>query len=404
MNTKKISELAETSTLGNDDVLPIVQGGATKKVKFSTLKSKVKYVLPVATASTLGGVKQGANVTIASDGTLSASAAVTVDSSLSSLSTNPVQNKVVKAALNEKQDALLNANGGMALGQNAVCKKSSNDNSAGEGIAIGETSTSVSKGVALGMDAAATSGGGAVGYDTSASGGGAVGSGAGATSGGAVGSKAECNEGGAIGDNANATDGFAGGSGADATSGGAVGLNAQTSDGFAGGKNAKCVSGNTAIDAVQLGTGTNPNVGTMQVYGYQMMAANGIIPADRLPMDIQVLSYSSNNHWSQYDVAEYGGYCGAGTALYINGVTILTVSAQRSVDTLSGYVNLVQGISTLIHKPANDVKVAITSAEGKALYLKVAAADGMITVGRDDGDSWGASVQTIRATVVFAAS
>ena len=54
------------------------------------------YTLPVATTSTLGGVKiDGTSITI-DDGVISATATpITVDSSLSSTSTNPVQNKVI---------------------------------------------------------------------------------------------------------------------------------------------------------------------------------------------------------------------------------------------------------------------------------------------------------------------
>lgn len=94
------------------------------------------YTLPTASASVLGGVKQGANVTIALDGTLSATdttyaeattsaaglmsaadktklegietgaTATTVDSALSSTSENPVQNKVINTALAGKVDAV----------------------------------------------------------------------------------------------------------------------------------------------------------------------------------------------------------------------------------------------------------------------------------------------------------
>lgn len=59
------------------------------------------YILPVATTEVLGGVKQGENVTIEEDGTIT----VAVDSALSSTSTNPVQNKVVNDALASKANA-----------------------------------------------------------------------------------------------------------------------------------------------------------------------------------------------------------------------------------------------------------------------------------------------------------
>ena len=66
--------------------------------------------IPKASASTLGGIKVGNNLTISSDGTLSANAStITVDSALSSTSTNPVQNKVINTALNGKQASLSTA-------------------------------------------------------------------------------------------------------------------------------------------------------------------------------------------------------------------------------------------------------------------------------------------------------
>lgn len=59
--------------------------------------------IPIAGTSTLGGVKVGSNLTIASDGTLAAvTQSITVDSTLSTSSTNPVQNKVVTSALAAK--------------------------------------------------------------------------------------------------------------------------------------------------------------------------------------------------------------------------------------------------------------------------------------------------------------
>lgn len=73
--------------------------------------------------------------------------------------------------------------------------------------------------------------------------------------------------------------------------GAAVGRDALAANGFAGGMNAKTAvkesgpSGEilSPIDAVQLGTGTNPNPKTLQVYNYQLLDANGKIPAERLP-------------------------------------------------------------------------------------------------------------------------
>ena len=61
------------------------------------------YTLPAATADTLGGIKVGTGLSVEADGTLSATGdGITVDRALSDTSENPVQNKVVKAALDGK--------------------------------------------------------------------------------------------------------------------------------------------------------------------------------------------------------------------------------------------------------------------------------------------------------------
>lgn len=91
------------------------------------------YTLPTASASVLGGVKIGANISVANDGTISGdysaattsaaglmsaadktklegieagATATTVDSALSSTSENPVQNKVINTALAGKVDTV----------------------------------------------------------------------------------------------------------------------------------------------------------------------------------------------------------------------------------------------------------------------------------------------------------
>lgn len=86
--------------------------------------------------------------------------------------------------------------------------------------------------------------------------------------------------------------GFKGGMGASATSGGAIGYSAVSYNGFAGGDNSfAAVSGGVAVgadakalvdNAIQLGTGTNSNEGTLQVRDYQLLDENGKIPSERL--------------------------------------------------------------------------------------------------------------------------
>ena len=95
----------------------------------------------------------------------------------------------------------------------------------------------------------------------------------------AIGNSAQSDTGAAVGTNAQAWDfGFAGGKNAESHGGGgAAGENARTYKGFAGGKDAKTISSLDessagSIDAIQLGTGTNINDYTMQVYDYQLLA------------------------------------------------------------------------------------------------------------------------------------
>lgn len=79
-----------------------------------------EYVLPTATATRLGGIKVGENLTVESDGTLNAVqgsytlpqatsnvlGGVYVDTTLSSSSENPVQNKVINNSINNLSSSL----------------------------------------------------------------------------------------------------------------------------------------------------------------------------------------------------------------------------------------------------------------------------------------------------------
>lgn len=113
-------------------------------------------------------------------------------------------------------------------------------------------------------------------------------------------------DGAAMGKFAYANRGFGGGFAAAAGMGAAAGLNAKTSDGIAAGMNAKTEDedGN-AIDAVQLGTGTNPNEKTFQVYTFQMMDEDGQIPRDRITAALSAYGLSRS-----------------GTVLFVNAGTI----------------------------------------------------------------------------------
>jgi len=58
--------------LQGTDLFVVNRAGTSYKVDYTTIKNALAYTLPQATGTTIGGVKVGANLAIASDGTLSA--------------------------------------------------------------------------------------------------------------------------------------------------------------------------------------------------------------------------------------------------------------------------------------------------------------------------------------------
>lgn len=135
-NSKKITiEAKDTTYEAATSTAPGLMS-ATDKAKLDGIALNAnKYELPVATTDVLGGVKQGENITIAEDGTISSknteygivtttkeglmsagdkekldgiaanATRVLVDAELSLTSENAIQNKVVKAALDGKADS-----------------------------------------------------------------------------------------------------------------------------------------------------------------------------------------------------------------------------------------------------------------------------------------------------------
>lgn len=176
----------------------------------------------------------------------------------------------VQAALNQKADAA-NATGGFAAGTGASAVSSS-------GAAIGKGATSHDTGCAVGDNAWA---------DTGA----------------AIGKSAFCaGNGGAVGVSASAIHGFAGGGNAKVVwSGGAVGSGAYAGNGFSGGLQAKVADTEDGpVDAIQLGTGTNSDAKSLQVYSYTLMDGQGQIPAARLA--------GATNSVSGENAATLGGF------------------------------------------------------------------------------------------------
>lgn len=89
-------------------------------IEIDETSQQSEYVLPTATATRLGGIKVGENLTVESDGTLNAVqgsytlpqatnnvlGGVYVDTTLSGSSVNPVQNKVINNSLNNLTNTL----------------------------------------------------------------------------------------------------------------------------------------------------------------------------------------------------------------------------------------------------------------------------------------------------------
>ena len=253
-----------------------------------------EYTLPAATATALGGVKSGGDIMVAADGAVTVNSAttadsatkatqdaagnviadtyatkaeipdeITVDAALSADSTNPVQNKVVKAALDKKLENTATGTGSLSTGGATPA-------TADHTVVIGDAASGSTASVVVGKSAKSSETGFmnvAVGMNASANDREAV----------AIGSNANvAGQGVAIGANAKSTVG----------SGTAVGFTAEAGAGSAVaiGQNAK----STALGAIQLGTGTNSTEGTFNVgFGanknYQLLDNDGTIPAERMP-------------------------------------------------------------------------------------------------------------------------
>ena len=256
-----------------------------------------EYTLPAATAAALGGVKSGGDITVAADGAVTVNSAttatsatkatqdasgrviadtyatkaeipdeITVDAALSAESTNPVQNKVVKAALDKKLENTATGTGSLSTGGATPA-------TADHTVVIGDAASGSTASVVVGKSAKSSETGFmnvAVGMNASANDREAV----------AIGSNANvAGQGVAIGANAKSTVG----------SGTAVGFTAEAGAGSAVaiGQNAK----STALGAIQLGTGTNSTEGTFNVgFGanknYQLLDNDGTIPAERMPYTV----------------------------------------------------------------------------------------------------------------------
>lgn len=126
--SNSFNDLADKPTIGNATIT-IQKNGAsagtfttnatanksiniTVPTKTSDITNDSGFItgIPTASASTLGGIKVGDNLSINASGVLSADAEpITVDSALSTSSPNPVQNSVITTALNGKNKTIWTA-------------------------------------------------------------------------------------------------------------------------------------------------------------------------------------------------------------------------------------------------------------------------------------------------------
>ena len=105
----------------------------------------------------------------------------------------------------------------------------------------------------------------------------------------------------AAGAETNATGGAAVGRGASTNIGGAVGQYATSQSGFSGGYNAK-----SSVDAIQLGSGTNTETKSLQIYDKQLMNGSGYIPVSRLICHSETITSTLESGTTNYthDIAK----------------------------------------------------------------------------------------------------
>lgn len=110
------NELATVATSGKYEDLAN-KPSIPRKTSELTNDSGFISSIPTASASRLGGVKVGNNLSISSDGTLSATASATTDSAYSTTSTNPLQNALTtKASFSKAITVSSSANEGHLAG------------------------------------------------------------------------------------------------------------------------------------------------------------------------------------------------------------------------------------------------------------------------------------------------
>lgn len=371
VNTTGTGDVVTAVSANNETGVVTVERGKTMPTKTSDLTNDSgfitagdlpeEYTLPAATATALGGVKSGGDITVAADGAVTVNSAttadsatkatqdaagnviadtyatkteipdeITVDAALSADSTNPVQNKVVKAALDKKLENTATGTGSLSTGGATPATVDST-------VVIGDAASGSVASVVVGKSAKSSE----TGFMNVA-----VGMNANATNREAV----------AIGSNANvAGQGVAIGARAKTTVdyGTAVGYMAETGAGSAIAIGQSATS--TALGAIQLGTGDNSTAGTFNVgFGadknYQLLDNDGKIPDARMP-DTVLTNTATDPSSFAVGGADAGTYEGAV-------VTGVDASASGNAATVYGLLASAGDLGTAV---GNGATAAVTS-------------------------------------------
>ena len=371
VNTTGTGDVVTAVSANNETGVVTVERGKTMPTKTSDLTNDSgfitagdlpeEYTLPAATATALGGVKSGGDITVATDGAVTVNSAtnadsatkatqdaagnviadtyatkaeipdeITVDAALSADSTNPVQNKVVKAALDKKLENTATGTGSLSTGGATPA-------TAVNTVVIGDAASGAAASVVVGKSAKSSETGlmsVAVGMNASANDREAV----------AIGTNANvAGQGVAIGTMAKTTVDY----------GTAVGYRAETGAGSAIAIGQSATS--TALGAIQLGSGTNSTEGTFNVgFGanknYQLLNNDGKIPDARMPDTVLTNTATDPNSFA-VGGADAGTYQGAV-------VTGVDASASGNAATVYGLLASAGELGTAV---GNGATAAVTS-------------------------------------------
>ena len=344
-NASTAVEVATAGTAVGDATHPIY-------VNASGVATKIDKVAAAATADTATTADSATKATQDAAGNVIADTyatkaeipdEITVDAALSTDSTNPVQNKVVKAALDKKLENTATGTGSLSTGGATPA-------TAANTVVIGDAASGAAASVVVGQSAKSSEAGlmsVAVGANASANDREAV----------AIGSNANvAGQGVAIGTMAKTTVAY----------GTAVGYRAETGAGTAVAIGQSATS--TALGAIQLGSGTNSTEGTFNVgFGanknYQLLDNDGKIPDERMPDTVL-----TNTATSESSFATGGGNAGDYATATIIGKNAMTAASGGTVYGSSAMAS--GGGGTAIGAAASAVQNAValgTVAKGDGL-------------------------------------